>query len=331
MRRGLGSALASVIVAVTAGGAMAQTKIEFITFPGPSGMPVFVAQDKGLFAKEGITVNVTNTPSSGFQMQNLVAGKFQVAQTAIDNQIAYMEGQGTAKLDREPDLITIIGGGSIDLPLVAAASIKSFADLKGKDFALDSLSTGFAFVLRKMLEKNGLMPSDYNFVAVGGTDKRWESMKEGKTVAGLLNEPYRSMAVAAGFKVLGEGLDFIGPYLATVHVVNRAWAKENEKTTVGYVRAVVTAVRWMYDPANRAEATQILMKRLPNTPEAGAARMLGGLLSGRTALEPNGKVDIEGVKTVIALREQYGEPKKKLGAPEKYIDLTYYNKAVGAM
>jgi len=330
MRRAI-SLACGMLAATFAAAAAAQTTIEFITFSGPTGTPIFVAQDKGLFAKEGITVNITNTPSSGFQMQNLVAGKFQVAQTAIDNQIAYMEGQGTAKLDRAPDLITILGGGSIELPLLAAASIQSFADLKGKDFALDSLSTGFAFVLRKMLERNGLGPSDYNFVAVGGTDKRWESMKEGKTVAGLLNEPYRSMAVAAGFKVLGEGLDSVGPYLGSVHVVDRAWAKENEKTAVGYVRAVVAAVRWMYDPANRAEATQILMKRLPGTPEAGAARMLGGLLSGRAALEPNGKVDIDGLKTVIALREQYGEPKKTLGAPEKYIDLSYYNKAVGAM
>lgn len=308
---------------------MANTTLAVITFPGPTVLPIYVAQDKGFLAKEGLAVNVTFTPSSGYQMQNLVNGTFQVAQTAIDNQIAYMEGQGTAPLDRAPDLITIAGGGAIELPLVVAPSIGGFADLRGKVFALDSLSTGFAFVLRKMLEKNGLMPADYTFVPVGGTDKRWDSMKAGDTVASLLNDPYRTMALNAGFKVLGEGLDFVGPYIASVHVVNRAWAKANDAAAVGYVRAIVAAVRWLYDPANRDEAVRILLKRMPETPPPAAARMVAAMVEGRTALEPGAKVDIEGLKTVIALREQYGEPQRKMGAPEKYVDLSYHARATG--
>ena len=37
---------------------------------------------------------MTTTPSSAFQAENLVIGKFQIAGTAFDNVVAYQEGKG---------------------------------------------------------------------------------------------------------------------------------------------------------------------------------------------------------------------------------------------
>jgi hypothetical protein len=37
---------------------------------------------------------------------------------------------------------------------------------------------------------------------------------------------------------------------------------------------------------------------------------------------------MKGVTTVLALRSEYGEPKKMLDDPDKYIDLTWYKKAL---
>src|SRR5213593_3435623 len=70
--------------------------VNLIVFPGGFNWPVWVAQEKGLFAKKGIEVRVTPTPSSVFQLTNLIDGKFDIAMTAIDNLIAYREGQGEA-------------------------------------------------------------------------------------------------------------------------------------------------------------------------------------------------------------------------------------------
>jgi hypothetical protein len=39
------------------------------------------------------------------------------------------------------------------------------------------------------------------------------------------------------------------------------------------------------------------------------------------------ELDVEGVKTVLALRSEYGEPRKTLTDPTKYFDLQYYEKA----
>ncbi|MDB5643276.1 MAG: ABC-type nitrate/sulfonate/bicarbonate transport system, substrate-binding protein, partial [Hyphomicrobiales bacterium] len=40
------------------------TNIEIICFPGAPNLPIFVAQEKGLFEQAGVTVNLTTTPSS---------------------------------------------------------------------------------------------------------------------------------------------------------------------------------------------------------------------------------------------------------------------------
>lgn len=308
---------------------MAQTQtIEAVIFAGASATPIYVAQAKGFFAREGIEVKVTPTPNSGFQMSGLINGKFQVASTALDNLIAYQEGQGTAKTERPADLITIMGGASTELALMALPSIKSVAELRGKEFALDSLSTGYAFVLRKMLEKNGLMPSDYKFVAVGGTRERLEALRAGTMAAGLISEPFTTQAKKEGLSFLGEAVSSVGRYQATVQIANRWWAKENEKAMVGYIRAMISAVDWIYEPANRQEAIKILAEAVKIS-EAAATPSVIGLTEGQGRLSPKGALDVEGVKTVLQLREQYGEPQKKMGAPEKYYDLTYYNKALG--
>lgn len=322
-------AVAATTINVAGAQAQAQT-IEVVLFAGASAMPTYVAQDKGFFAKHRLTVNVTPTPSSGFQMSNLIAGKFQIAGTAIDNLLAYQEGQGTAKVDRTPDLIAFLGGPGTELALLAQPSIKSIAELKGKEFALDSLSTGYAFVLRKMLEKNGLKPSDYKFVAVGGTLQRLQALRSGKMAAALITPPFTTQARAEGFTFLGDGIETVGRYQASVHIANRAWAKANEQALIGYIRGVVEGIDWIYNPANREEAARILAGRI-KIAEAAARPAIAALVEGSQALPRKGEMDLEGVKTVIALREQYGEPQKKMAPPEKYYDPSYYRKAIASM
>ena len=322
------AAIAATCLFTGVGHADTRKTVNVILFAGGSAMPLYVAQEKDFFAREGLVVNVTATPSSGYQMSNLVAGRYDIAGTAIDNLVAYMEGMGTAKLSRQPDLITIFGGSSTELALMAQKDIKSYADLKGKEFALDSLSTGYAFVLRRALQKNGLTPNDYKFVPFGGTRERVAALRAGKATAALVNEPFSSVLRNEGFSDLGDTVQTVGPYQAGVQITNREWAAKNEATVVAYIRGLMRAIDWIYDPKNKDEAIKILAAHV-RIPEAAARRTVDGLTQGRAALHPKGVIDMEGVRNVLALREEYGQPKKKMSAPEKYIELRYYNKAIG--
>ena len=154
--------------------------VSVIVFPGGFNWPIWIAQDKGYFARGGIEVVLTPTPNSVFQLTNLIDGKFDIAMTAIDNVIAYMEGQGEASTVSKPDLIVFMGGDNGFLSLVGTPEIKSIADLKGKTVSVDALTTGYAFVLLDLLKRAGLKQADYKIEKAGGVLARWEALKEKK-------------------------------------------------------------------------------------------------------------------------------------------------------
>src|SRR5262249_15550996 len=92
-------------------------------FPAGFNLPLWVAQDKGFFARNGLEVGLIATPNSVKQMTGLIDGEFDIAMTAIDNVIAYMEGQGEAPTRSMPDVVAVMGSSSGFLSLIAAPEI----------------------------------------------------------------------------------------------------------------------------------------------------------------------------------------------------------------
>ena len=82
--------------------------LEVIVFPGGFNWPIFAA--------EGLAVNVTPTPDSKYQMVNFIDGKFDIAMTAMDNVVAYAEGQGAAPTQAQPDIIAFMGSDNALIP-----------------------------------------------------------------------------------------------------------------------------------------------------------------------------------------------------------------------
>ena len=71
--------LAFVSICFVNGAAYAQTPLRVIVFPGGANLPLWVAQEKGLFAHEGVAVKITPTPNSVFLIQSLMKGEQDIA------------------------------------------------------------------------------------------------------------------------------------------------------------------------------------------------------------------------------------------------------------
>src|SRR4051812_9599493 len=214
MKRLLGAAAALLLLG--AAPASAQQTLEVIVFAGGFNWPIWAAQEKGFFQKEGVAVKLTPTPNSVFQLTNLIEGKFDIGVTAIDNVIAYMEGQGEAPVQATPDLFVFMGGDNGFLRLVTVPEVKSYQDLKGKELSVDARTTGYAFVLEKMLEKGGLKESDYSLVKAGGVLARFEALMEKKHAGTLLLSPFEVPAMAKGFNKLDDATQVLGRYQGLV-------------------------------------------------------------------------------------------------------------------
>jgi ABC-type nitrate/sulfonate/bicarbonate transport system substrate-binding protein len=261
-------------------------------------------------------------------MQNLAAGKFDIAFSTIDNVVAYQEGQGEAALPQPPDFFAFMGAQSGAVRLVARPEIASVRDLKGRRLAVDAATTGYAFVLRKILQQNGLEEGDYELERLGGTAARAEALMQGKTDATILTSPLEIVPEARGFRRLANAVDAIGPYQAVSGVARRSWARENADALVGFIRAYVEASEWLRKPENRAEAVAIYRRNLPQASEESAQRAWDVLLTGPEGLQRRAALSREGVDTVLRLRSEFGRPARLLTDPERYIDESYYRRAV---
>lgn len=304
------------------------TKIELIAFPGAPNLPIFAAMEHGDFADAGVEINMTTTPSSAFQAENMVKGTFQIAGSAFDNVVAYQEGQGAVKFDKPTDLFAFMGATQIELAFITRPEVKSFADVKGQALALDALNTGFAFVLYEMLAAAGLGEADYKKEPVGATPVRWESVKEGKHAGTLTIEPFTSIARGLGFNVLKTSTEMYGAYQGGAFLASRAWAAQNPDAIKGFIKGYLKGLAWTLDPANRQAATDLLLAKMPEIKPGVVGNVMNSLLSAKSGLTPNGAILPDGVKKVLELRSKYSGG-SALTDPSKYIDLSYYNSVVG--
>jgi ABC-type nitrate/sulfonate/bicarbonate transport system substrate-binding protein len=292
------------------------------TFPNAKALPLHVGVAKGIFAKHGLGVQLSFTENSLKQREGLAAGAFEIVQAAVDNAVAMAEAGH--------DTLIVTGGDDGMNEFLVQPHIRSFADLKGKVLVVDAPNTAYAVLAKKILQKEGLQAGrDYTVKPVGRGELRLKAMAESKeNAAAILNLPFTIQGEAIGLRSLGNPVEILGPYQAGGAWLLRSWARANERTLVRYIAAYVEALRWSLASANREESIAILMDRLKLSRDV-AERSLRALADPRRGFTPDAAFDREGFRNLLALRAEVegGTP----GAPEKYYDLSYYERALAGL
>jgi ABC-type nitrate/sulfonate/bicarbonate transport system substrate-binding protein len=301
--------------------------VKAIVFPGGFNLPLWTGIERQFFRSHGLEVEPQYTVNSVEQLTGMIAGRWEIALTGFDNIVAYQEGQGEAKIDVTPDLFAFMGGDSAFLRLVVQPDIASYADLKGKTLSVDALTTGFAFVLRKMLAHNGLSEDDVSFERAGGALQRFEALKAGKHAGTLLVTPFDLIGKAAGLRVLQNASEVLPHYQGITGAARRSWAKDNADTLTAVIRGYRDALDWLYASGNKQAACELLAAKVPGISPQLAASIYEILLDRNGGFDPKAALDIKGIETVLGLRSEYGRPAKKLSDPRKYDDLSYYTAA----
>ncbi len=324
MRKFLGGVSLAAALILVAPLAQAQTKLRVNGFGGASELPGYVAQDRGFFAKEGLDVEFGVTRGSVEQFEDMMSGKYEIASTLLDNIVAYAEGQGEAKLPEPSDIVGFIGTHRGLTSLVTKPEIKTIADIKGRLMGVDSASSGYSFVLFRILENNGLvLDRDYKILAVGGGRARTDNLIAGKIDGALLSAPADQFAKGKGNNILADAAASLGGYQGGVYAARRAWAKDHDKELVAFSKAIIASTKFIFE--DKAGTIEVLRKRLPTVTEADAEVVYAALTGGPGGLDREARIDPAGVKTLLDLRSYY--TKKSFTDPNKYSDLTWYNKA----
>ncbi len=299
--------------------AHAHDSITVMVFPGLQNLPIFAAQANGFFDKRKLAVELRLAQSSDILRGGIINDDHQIVHGAVDNALAMKD---VAKAD----IAVLMGGDSGWNHIFMQADTPSIQDLRGRTVIVDAVATAYALQLYEVLKRNGLNKGDYEIRPVGSTPHRFAEMTANReAAASALNPPFSIMARRAGLKDVGEVVETIGPYQATAAWVMKAWAKANADVVVRYIQAYIEGLRWSLDPENRDEAIALLVANLKLAPDVAAE-------SYALAVDPEGgmasdaRFDMEGFRNVLRLRADGigGAP----GAPESYIDLSYYKRAL---
>lgn len=305
-------------------------KLIINVFPGAINVPLWSGIKQGFFASRNLEMEIVYTPNSVEQLTGLAAGKFDLALTAIDNIIAYKEKQGEVPADGDTDFFAFMGSDDAFLRFVVQEDVKSFEDLRGKILTVDALTTGFAFVLRRMLALNGIAEDEIEWMSTGGVLQRWQEMMEHPEQKGTLQvTPFEIMGASKGHHVLARASDVLDSYQGIVGGTRVAWAEENADDLAGFIAGWLESVNWVYEPANRAAAVDIVLENMPQMPRPVAEGAIEIFFDADTGIRRDGAFDLPGIQTVLDLRREFGPAPDDLHGPEHYIDTKYLEMARG--
>ena len=323
MRKRLTALSAVAILSICIGStAQAQTSLKIMVFPSLSNLATYTAVNKGFFAKRGLAVEVLHTPNSEVLREGLAKGNHQIVHAAVDNAVAMADVANH-------DIAVILGGDSGHNELFVRPEIKSYDDIRGKTVLVDAPDTAYALLLYKMLDVKGLKKGDYQVKPIGAPLQRLKAMEDKTGVAALLSLPASITAQRQGLHSLGSAVDVVGAYQAGSAWVMRAWGRENADTLVKYVQAHVEGLRFAL--ANKSESVALLSERLKLPPDV-AARAYEFGLDPANGFAKDAKFNVDGFRNVLKLRaEMLGTWGGKPPAPEKYLDFSYYERALAGL
>lgn len=292
-------------------------------FRGASNIPIYMAMEKGYFARRGITPVMQFTPNSEQQRAGLAEGKFDIAHAAVDNAIAMIE---VAKKD-----VVILSGGDGGMnEMLVRQDINKPADMRGRTYVVDAPDTAYALIGRKILKDAGLVEGkDYKIDPLGGSENRFKGLDSPAGAATLLNPPWNFLAKERGAKSLGTTTALYGPYQAGGIFVMRPWAAAHASAVERYIAAYIEGCRAAQDPAQKALTLKVLSRELKL--DANKAEMTYQALNdpSGSGLSKDCALDMQGFKNVLALRAEIeGQWGGKAPAPDKFLDLSYFNRAL---
>jgi NitT/TauT family transport system substrate-binding protein len=251
----------AVILAVAsfATAASAQTKIiAGMVAHGPPQWPQYIAAELGWLKQDNIEIDFVTVGASG--AQQLAGGSVNIAHSGYPD-------FARASLAGAPVKIIINDIVASPYAVFAKPQIKTIADLKGKVMSIGGVNDITLIYLKPYLASAGLKTSDVDTVYAKAAGDRFAALVSGGVDATILNPPTYFKAAALGYSNLGDMKPFAEDIPFTVWGANMPWAAKNREAMVAFARNYKRAVRWLYDPANRQQAIDIVVKYARHDPK----------------------------------------------------------------
>ena len=232
----------------------ALTPIKFGHILVPGQGKIFVAQELGYFAEQGLQVELVEFQNSADGLAAVRAGKLDFG--------AFGATAPLFHIAKGADIRIVGGIHNEDAALITtaekAATIKSVADLKGRKIAVVRLSSADT-ALRGHLLDLGIVPGkDIQIFELKSPPAVIEAVRSGEVDAGTVWEPHIVRAVESGLKVVATSHDLLPDHPCCRLVVQTKDVTERPKLIDGVIAALLKAEKFGHD--HRDQAVDIITK-----------------------------------------------------------------------
>jgi NitT/TauT family transport system substrate-binding protein len=275
----------------------------------PTSLPAFIAKETGLFAKNGLDVQVIRATSS-VSVLGLISGDLSIIEVAAPTVVrSHLRGS---------DVVFIAAGVvTLNYWLMTTKAIKTAAQLKGGVIGSSDLSGSSFIAVQFAARKLGLNPEkDVAIIRAGGTPERLIALRTGRIQATVLNPPTNFIAQKEGFNVLTDVTGM--PFQHNGVVTTRKFIRENPDTVRKYVKAHLEAIHLM--KTDRETGIKVLMKFLKaGESERELVEKSYNISMGEEVYPRKQYPTLAGLKTVLDSMVKE-DPAAKEAKPEDFVD-----------
>jgi NitT/TauT family transport system substrate-binding protein len=330
----LAFSLAGVMIAILAAGCSSgassaaltsapkpeEANVTVAAIPAVDLAGLYIAQDRGLFARQGLHVKIVPVPSAQSIITGQVAGKIDVS---AGSYVAYIAAEATGARFRILAEASTLSPDTRALVVTANSRITNVTQLAGRRIGVNGVNSIGTLLVSALLAAHGISPSRVRFVTdPDGFPAMPGQLQRGAWGAAFLAEPYITAAGQQfGQQVLAD-LDQGAVLSLPVdgYVATQAWALAHPRTAAAFTRAIeqgqaiangdastVQAIMARDDKLAPEVTASMALPRYPVGPVTEAeiqrvARAMGqsGILGGQDATEAGGRALVESMTSATA-------------------------------
>jgi ABC-type nitrate/sulfonate/bicarbonate transport system substrate-binding protein len=263
--RAIGRALAMVVALAGSWSATAQTAppkpalLELkagISDPVNTVLAWYMARAAGLYAAQGLAVDIINMNGGSRGAEELQAGQIDIMHVGLSSVVRVNQAGG--------DLRTVASlSNVIRFTFFSAPGVKTAADLKGGVVGVSTFGSESDSTVTLALQKLGLTRDDVIIKEYGGGTKRLQALRSGEIKATAINEPISSLARADGVNVLVDLVPDQIPWLFSGIVVRHSDVEARRDLLTRFLKASIEGNYIALTDEKRAK--EVLAKELKIT------------------------------------------------------------------
>lgn len=276
-------------------------------------LPAWIAKDSGIFAQNGLDVQLIFFTGGSTAILALVSGDVPMTQVAGP-------GLVSSALAGSDAVFVAAGVTSLNYVLMGKAGIKTAEQLKGGTLAISRFGSATDTIARYALRRIGLTPGkDVTIVQVGSGPDRLNAIITGKVSASVINPPSSFLAEKRGLAIVADVAKMGLVFQHTGVVTTRKFIKEHNDIVRRYVKAHIEAVHKMW--TDKEATIRALSRFMQISDREILEKSRDNVLT--EAMYPKKQYpSLEGLKTVLEdLAER--DPRAKTAKPEQFVDASF--------